>query len=128
MAEKKFKNSKNENNSIFSFFLNMLFPHDFLFLGLAFKILEYILSKKIKLIVQLEEMKKIQLEEIQLYKERFLRDMENKKRNLENYAMSLINIKILESKTNKEKIKEFYIQLESDYKELLNNIKIKFNI
>ena len=54
--------------------------------------------------------------------------MENKKRNLENYAMSLINIKILESKTNKEKIKEFYIQLESDYKELLNNIKIKFNI
>ena len=73
-------------------------------------------------------MKKIQLEEIQLYKERFLRDMENKKRNLENYAMSLINIKILESRTNKEQIKEFYIQLESDYKELLNNIKIKFKI
>ena len=68
------------------------------------------------------------MKEIKLYKERFLRDMENKKMELENYALTLINIKILELTANKEEIKEFYIQLESDYKALLNTIKIKFKI
>ena len=117
------------DNPFFSFFSKIFSPFSFLPIFVFAKtIYELIVSKRERLIEKLNEIKNNQLKEIGLYKERFLRDLENKKNELENYALTLINIKILELKANKEEIKEFYIQLEKDYKALLNTIKSKFKI
>ena len=126
--KKEIKNMENDN-PFFSFFSKIFSPFSFLPIFVFAKtIYELIVSKRERLIEKLNEIKNNQLKEIGLYKERFLRDLENKKNELENYALTLINIKILELKANKEEIKEFYIQLEKDYKALLNTIKSKFKI
>ena len=126
--KKEIKNIENKS-SFFSLLFKIFFPLSYLTIfKFAKTIYELTVSKRDRLIEKLNEIKNNQLKEIKLYKERFLRDMENKKMELENYALTLINIKILELTANKEEIKEFYIQLESDYKALLNTIKIKFKI
>ena len=87
-----------------------------------------IFSKKARLIDALNKMEQAQVRDFELFKTRFLRDMNEKNSNLENNALSLINIKTLELSTKSEKTKEFYNQLKSDYENLLKSIKSLFNI
>jgi len=50
-------------------------------------------------------MEQAQVRDFELFKTRFLRDMNEKNSNLENNALSLINIKTLELSTKSEKTK-----------------------
>ena len=85
-------------------------------------------SKAYRLQEALSQVKSNQIEEFTSIKERFVRDLEDKKRAFENNFVSLINIKTLEVSSKTKETKEFYIQLKKDYENLYNNIKIQFNI
>ena len=92
------------------------------------KTLKSIFSKRVRLIEAFENMQKSQIDEITLFKERFLRDLEEKKEILDKNAKSLINIKTLELSSKSKDTEAFYMQLKNDYEQLLNNIKYQFNI
>ena len=85
-------------------------------------------SNKAKLIEALENLKESQINEIKLMKERFLRDLKEKKDTLENNTSSLINIKTLELSNKSDETKKFYVQLKEDYMHLLDGIKKEFNL
>ena len=87
-----------------------------------------VFSKRERLIGALNDINQSQIDEFKLMKERFIRDLEEKKEILENNMMSLINIKTLELSSKSKETKEFYTQLKEDYERLLDNIKSQFNI
>ena len=89
---------------------------------------EKIISKKARLIDALKNIKKSQIEEYELIKTRFIRDLEEKKQNIKENTESLINIKTLELSSKSKETKEFYSQLKKDYESLLKNMKNQFNI
>ena len=92
------------------------------------KTLREIFSKRDRLIESLENLKKSQVDEFNLMKERFVRDFEQKKEILENDSTSIINIRLLELSNKSKDTKQFYAQIKKDYENLYNIIKIKFNL
>ena len=94
------------------------------FFGVSFAdSIRKMVSKKAKLVEALTNIKESQINENKLMKERFMRDLQDKKENLRSNTMSLINIKTLELSNKSDDTKEFYIQLKNDYENLLNSIK-----
>ena len=87
-----------------------------------------VVSKKARFIDALKNIQKSQIEEYKLIKKRFIRDLEEKKQNIEENTKSLINIKTLELSSKSKETKEFYSQLKNDYESLLKNMKNQFNI
>ena len=92
------------------------------------KTLKKMISNHAKLVDALEDLRDSQKNEITLMKERFLRDLKEKRDNIKSNTSSLINIKVLELSDKSDETKQFYIQLKKDYEHLLNNIKKEFNL
>ena len=85
-------------------------------------------SKSYRLSEALSTVESNQIEEFTSIKERFIRDLEDKKRGFESNIVSLINIKTLEISSKTQETKNFYIQLKKDYENLYNYFKAQFNI
>ena len=88
-----------------------------------------IFSKRIRSIEIFENMQKSQTKETTPLKERFSKDLEEKKRfSIKMPTKSLINIGTFELSSKSKDTEAFCVKLKNDYEQLLKNIKYQFNI